>query len=85
VADDTVALVADQQLDELFAIQDLAGQVASVNVRLEVPQDDGERLDVLCFGDHGSTAVELKYFTAPWSGLSPAKRATRSQRRRSTR
>jgi len=28
----------------------------SINVRLEVPQDDGERLDVLCFGDHGWTA-----------------------------
>ncbi|MFV2123254.1 hypothetical protein ACFHWS_01695 [Micromonospora sp. LOL_013] len=44
---------------------------ASVNVRLEVPQDNGERLDVLAFADQGWTAIELKYFTAPWSGTSP--------------
>jgi hypothetical protein len=41
----------------------------SIQVRLEVRQAGGEYLDLLCFGPHGRTAVELKYFTAKWDGL----------------
>ncbi|GAA2591898.1 hypothetical protein GCM10010399_23020 [Dactylosporangium fulvum] len=43
-----------------------------VNVRLEVRQGSNEYLDVLCFGAHGTTAIELKYFTAAWEGSEPS-------------
>ncbi|MEV4655582.1 hypothetical protein [Micromonospora sp. NPDC049301] len=43
----------------------------SVEVRLEVRQSGGEHLDLLCFGPHGRTAIEFKYFTARWDGTDP--------------
>ena len=48
----------------------------ALHVRLEVPRrrrDTGrsEYLDVLAFGAHGRTAIELKYPTAAWTGLVP--------------
>jgi hypothetical protein len=43
----------------------------SLKVRLEVRQGGSEHLDLLCFGDQGRTAIEFKYFTAPWDGTDP--------------
>ena len=43
----------------------------SLNIRLEVRQDDAEYLDLLCFGPTGRTAVEFKYKTASWDGTDP--------------
>jgi hypothetical protein len=40
-------------------------------VRLEVRRAEGERLDLLCFGSAGRTAIEFKYFTARWDGEDP--------------
>jgi hypothetical protein len=44
----------------------------SLKVRLEVRQGGSEYLDLLCFGDQGRTAIEFKYFTAPWDGTDPS-------------
>ncbi|MFI7430455.1 hypothetical protein ACIBPB_25985 [Micromonospora sp. NPDC049836] len=44
----------------------------AIEVRLEARQAGGEHLDLLCFGPHGRTAVEFKYFTARWDGIDPA-------------
>lgn len=53
--------------------QALHGLASSSRVRLETPQGRSpqgraEYLDLLCFGAHGRTAIEFKYFTAPWTG-----------------
>ncbi|MGY1631872.1 hypothetical protein ACI784_09230 [Geodermatophilus sp. SYSU D01186] len=57
--------------------QALHGLAESISIRLEVPQGyspqgRAEYLDVLCFGPQGRTAIEFKYFTAPWTGVVPA-------------
>lgn len=42
-----------------------------IHARLEVPQHvtaAGQRLDLLCLGESGETAVEFKYHTRTWSG-----------------
>jgi hypothetical protein len=53
----------------------------ALNIRLEVRQhpDDSadqrsrrERVDLYCFGPHGHTFLEFKYFTARWDGTDPA-------------
>ncbi|MEU1745804.1 hypothetical protein [Micromonospora arida] len=43
----------------------------STQVRLEVRQAGGERVDLLCWGPQGRTAIEFKYFTARWDGTDP--------------
>lgn len=43
----------------------------TIQVRLEVRQDQAEYLDLLCRGPHGRTAIEFKYFTARWDGADP--------------
>lgn len=45
----------------------------SCGIRLEVPQVHSpqgkvEHVDLLCIGQHGRTAIEFKYFKAPWTG-----------------
>jgi len=44
----------------------------TLNIRLEVRQQDGEKVDLFCFGPQGRTIVELKHFTAEWEGTDPA-------------
>lgn len=43
----------------------------SIQVRLEVGQEDRKELDLLCMGADSWTAVEFKYFTAAWQGSAP--------------
>jgi len=43
----------------------------SLNIRLEVRQEEREYVDLFCFGPHGRTAIEFKYFTARWAGTDP--------------
>ena len=40
----------------------------SMQVRLEVRQEDAEYLDLLCFTSQARTAIEFKYATRAWQG-----------------
>ena len=63
---------ADLQHAFAWSIQQL---VPSLEIRLEVltwTQDKRrQHLDLLCWGDRGRTAIELKYIKAAWDGNDP--------------